>query len=491
MSEKKGIKKVFESVKTTFNNPSFTIKEQLGYSAGCFGNTMAQDMIGTFLIIFLTDYMGIAAKYITLLMLAAQVINALMDPVAGGMVDRTHSKFGQARPYVLIAPLPLCITSILLFVVPNISMSMRIVYVFIFYILFCISDAFYDMSLMAVSARMTTNPADRSSFYTVSSFATSLGSMLPGGVTPVLISMYANYEKAIYLYGALFFSLIGFAAMITPFNTLREKNLAYAKEVSVKINLKAILMNKPLLLSMLSKFLECFRQLTFGGLIYLYKQTMGAYWLSSVVGVFSVTFSYIGTALVPFFCKKFSSRTLLIAGYVYTGSFYLLLTLLGYSNVWIVGGIIAVSGATSGLLTTARKILVADSTEYMEWKTWKKLGVPVRSDGMVFAMNSLSNRIAGAVKDLLLPIGLVVIGYIEAKSIGGITLNIVQSEATLNGIFYLVTVPGVVGNLLAGGVMLFDDYTGKKKARILKELDELHEQQRLEAEKAEDSTAEV
>lgn len=491
MEKTKGIKKIVESVKQTFNNPSFTVKEQLGYAAGCFGNTMAQDMIGTFLIIFLTDYMGIAAKYITILMLVAQVMNALMDPVAGAMVDRTNTRFGQARPYVLLAPLPLSVTSILLFVVPNISMTARIVYVFVFYILFCMADTFYDMSLMTVSARMTTNPADRSSFYTVSSFATALGSMLPGGVTPILISMYAGYEQEIYLYGAILFSLIGFAVMIVPFNTLKEKNLAYTEPASVKINAKAILMNKPLLLSMLSKLLECFRQITFGGLIYLYKQTMGAYWLSTIVGVFSVTFSYIALAIVPFLCKKFSARTLLIGGYFYTGFFYLVLTFCGYSNVWIVGFMIAVSGATSGLLTTARKILVADSTEYMEWKTWKKLGTPVRSDGMVFAMNSLSNRLTSAIKDLLLPIGLVFIGYAEARTVGGFTMNIVQTEATLNGIFYLVTIPGILGNFLAGAVMFFDDYTGKKKERILKELDELHEQQRKDALEAENASAEV
>ncbi len=474
MEKKKTRGSFVAALKQAFQNPSFSPKEMLGYSAGCFGNSMGQDMVGTFLVLFLTDFMGIAAGYITLLMVAVQVINAIVDPIAGAVVDRANTPYGKARPFVLLAPLPIAITSILLFVVPNVSMVGRIIWVFVFYIIYCVADSFYDMSLMTVSARMTTNTADRKNFYTIASLGSNLGTMLPGGVVPIFISLYAGYEQQIYLIAAIFFALVGFAMMILPFNLLREKNIQLLKPVPVQINAKAILMNKPLMLSMLSKLCECFRQVTFGALTYLYKQTLGAYWLSTLVGAFSVAFAYVGLLSLPLLGKKFSSRTIMIGSYFFTGTWYLVLLLCGYSNLFLVGAMVAVSGATSQLLGATRKVLVADSIEYMEWITWKKLGIPVRSDGMVFAMNSLANRFTSAVKDMLLPIGLTMIGYVSAQSVGGVTINVVQSEATLNGIFYLVTLPSIIGNFLAGGVLLFDDYTGKKKERILAELDELH-----------------
>ncbi len=467
--------KIKNGFRKNFNNPSFTFKEQMSFASGTFGFSMAQDMVGTFLIIFLTDYMGIAAGMITVLMLVTKIANALIDPVAGTIIDRTNTRFGKARPYLLLAPLPLCVTSILLFVVPNLSMTMRIVWVFCFYIVYGISDTFYDTSILTVSTRMTTNPKDRKNFYTVAEFASTLGSMLPGGVIPIFISLYASHEQKIYLLGALLFSLIGLATMLIPFNVLREKNLVITKPVPVKINAKAIFMNRPLLLSMVSRLFEGVRQVSFGAMIFLYKQTLGAYWLSTLIGGFSAALSYVGIALVPVLGKKFSPRSLIIIGFFYTGFCYLLMLIFGYTNIWIVGLFLTISGATSGLIRTSRKVLIADSTDYMEWKTWKKLGTPIRSDGMVFAMNSMSNRITNMFKDLLLPIGLAIIGYVSARTLGGYTVTVVQTDKTLTNIFYLVTLPGVVGNFFAGAVLFFDNFTGKKKEAILAELKELHQ----------------
>jgi Na+/melibiose symporter-like transporter len=104
---------------------------------------------------------------------------------------------------------------------------------------------------------------------------------------------------------------------------------------------------------------------------------------------------------------------------------------------------------------------------------WKKHNEPIRCESMVFALNSMANRLSGLWKDLLLPAGLVIIGYISAKSFGSTTINVVQTTQTLNGIFYLLTVTGIVGNLIPALVMFFDNYTGKRKEQILSELNQM------------------
>ncbi len=210
---------------------------------------------------------------------------------------------------------------------------------------------------------------------------------------------------------------------------------------------------------------------------YFYRQTLGAFWLSTVIGFFSATFSYISIASVPYFGKKYSARDIMIGGYFFSGFFYLLLHIVGYSNLFWVGALIAFSGATTGLVRTTRNILIADSIDYMEWRTWKKYGEPVRSEGMVFAMNSFAGRINTLLRDLWLPTGLVAIGYISAKTMGGVTINVVQEEQTLNKIFYLVTIPGIAGNFLAGGIFFFDTFRGKKRTAILDELAQMRAEQ--------------
>jgi len=484
MTEKKQstISKIKESLSQAIHNPTFTVKEQLGFASGMFGNTMGQDMVGTFIVLFLTDYMGIKSAIVTFIMLVAKIANIVGDPVAGAILDRPggNIKRGKARPFLLFSPFPIAITSILLFVVPSLSYQSRLIYVFVFYLVYCISDTFYDMSLMTVSARMTNNSKDRKNFYTVAEFASTFGSMLPGGVIPLILSMpmyEGNYggQKNVYLIATAVFAAVGLGMMIIPYFTLREKTLDFKpKKEKVNLNFKAILQNKPLLLLSSAMLVDSIRQICYGALTYFYFKTLGAPWVSTVTGIISGALSYVGIALVPFLARKFSPRDLVIFGYIYTGIFYLFLLLTGYQSLALVTVIIGISGATSGLVRTSRRVLIADSTDYMEWKTWKKFGVPVRSEGMVFAVSSMANRASGFGKDLLLPIGLTMIGYISANVLpDGTTVEAVQSAKTLRGIFYLVTIPGIVGSFIPALIILFDNYTGKHRDKILHELGEM------------------
>lgn len=468
--------KLKNSIKKMANNPSFTLKEQLGYASGRFGNEMGQDVVGTFLTIFLAKYVGIEASMILVLTAVAKVVNIVCDPVAGSILDRGLRKNGKSiiKPFLLLSPFPIAVTSILLFIIPAQSLTFRIAWVFGFYLIYNVSDNFYDMSLSTMSVRMCSNPKDRKNFYTVAQFAASLGTTLPGGLIPIFISIYKEDFHAqgyIYLIAAIIFAVLGLAAMLIPYFTLKERNPTLSiKKPKVAINIKAILSNKPLLFVTGAELAESIRKVCYSALAFFYLETLGAFWLSTVVGSVSVVLNYIGMLLVPIIGKKLSSRSMMVYGYLYSGVCYLLLLLIGYKYLWIVGVLIAISGFPNGMMHAAKKIMLADSTEYMEWKTWKKHGTPVRSDGMVFAIHSMANRINGLWTSILLPLGLTIIGYVSAEVVNGQTIEVTQTPETLRKIFYLVTIPGVVGNFLPSLIMFFDKYTGKRKANILEEL---------------------
>lgn len=454
------------------HNPTFTLREQLGYSSGIMGNSMAQDVEAYALTLFLTRFMGIAASYVLILELTAKIANIIVDPLAGVILDR-KGKHGRSRAkaFTLVMPFPLAISSILLFVVPGIRLTARIVYVFVFYLIYCISDGFYDMSLSTISARMTTNPNDRKNFYTVAQFASTLGGMLPSGLIPVFVALYMDKEALIYLLFAIFFGVVGFALMIVPYFTLREKTAAaWRKETPVALNFKALMLNRPMWCLILSQIVDSVRQVCYSGLAYFYLETLDTFWMASVAGTISVTLSYLGIAAVPFIGAKLSSRDIIMYGYFYTGVLYILFLLVGYRSLLVVALIVGFAGLPNGAMSSSRNILLADSTDYMEYMTWKKYGEPVRSEAMVFALRSTAARISGFWKSLLFPAGLVLIGYVSAKSFGSTTISVVQSAETLNGIFYLITISGIVGNIVPGIIMSFDHYTGKRKERILKEL---------------------
>lgn len=464
------------------HNPTFTMKEQFGYSAGIFGNSMAQDVEAYALTLFLTRFMGIAAAYVIVLELVAKIMNVIVDPVAGIVLDRkTKGGRSYAKAASLIMPFPLAVSSILLFVVPRISLRARIVYVFVFYMIYCIADGFYDISLSTISARMTTNPKDRKNFYTVAQFASTLGGMLPSGLIPVFVAIYMEKEQAIYLIFSVIFGVLGFVFMIVPYFTLQEKTAAaWRKPAPAKLNFKALLLNKPMWCCILANVVDSIRQVCYSGLAYFYLETLGAFWLASVAGAISATLSYIGILAVPFIGNKLSSRDILMYGYLYTGILYVLFIIVGYRSLLFVILLVGFAGLPNGAMSSSRMILFADSTDYMEYMTWKKYGEPVRSEAMVFALASMSRRLCSFWKSLLFPAGLAIIGYVSAKSFGTTTIPVVQSEGTLRGIFYLITISGIAGNLIPAFIMSFDRYTGKRKEKILAELYEMRAAKELE-----------
>ena len=101
-----GVSKFKAAWSKVVNNPTFTIKEQFGYSAGIMGNSMAQDVEAYALTLFLTRFMGIAASYVLILEMVAKIANIIVDPVAGVILDR-KGKNGRSRAKMFSLVMPL------------------------------------------------------------------------------------------------------------------------------------------------------------------------------------------------------------------------------------------------------------------------------------------------------------------------------------------------------------------------------------------------
>lgn len=473
--------KLAESFRAFKNNPDFTLKEQIGFASGSFGNCMGQDCVGTYTDQFFYDYMGLKSNNIIAMKSVTTGVSLISKPIIGFLLDNAWS----AKKFMSFSAIPMTLASVLIFFVPTGSATFRLIWSFLLYLLFHVADAFYDISLLTLSARMTTDPNARKTFYTIAQFASTLGSMLPGGLVPIIIDVqkgdYAS-EKWAFFVVALIFGILGLITMVVPCLTLKERlSIQPVKEKRAEINLKVILLNKPLLLLSLSQVIDSVRQVCYATLPFFYKQTMQSYSMKTVVEVCSSTLSYIGLASVPVLGKYLSSRDMVSYGYLLTGTCYTLLALFKYKYKWIVGLLIAVGGFPNAAMGAARRILLADSADYMEWKSYHKFGTSVRNEGMIFSFNSTCTSIAGLWKDLLINFGMSLIGYKSAEIVNGESVEAVQTPETLKGIFYLVAIPGIIGNLIPGILMLFDDFNGKKKEDILEELKEIRAQRQIQA----------
>ncbi|MBR0349269.1 MAG: MFS transporter [Clostridia bacterium] len=478
------LKEKFQSFK---NNPDVALKEQVGYVSGVFGNCMGQDSVGTYTDQFMYDYMGLNSGHIVAMKSVTTGVNILIAPIVGILLDNNRSGKGNARRFMMASAIPFTLSSILLFVVPSASLTFNLLWSFILYLTFNIADTFFDVALSTLSVRMTPNAKSRKNFYTVAQIASTLGSMLPGGLVPIIIDMMDgdyNSEKWAFFSVALLFGVLGLFSMLVPCMTLKERNLVLPPktEKKVKIDYKLILLNRPLLLLSLSQCVDSIRQVCYNSLPFFYKQTLNNYGMKTFVEAGSATLSYGYLLSIPFIGKKLSSRDIVVVSYLHTGICYLLLALFGYKNLWIVGILIALGGLPNAGMNAARRVLLADSTDYMEWKSYKKYGVAQRNEGMVFAFNTMVSRISALWKELLVNGGLALIGYQSAQMVNGEMVEAVQTPETLHGIFLLVAIPGIIGNLLPALIMSFDNFTGKRKEKIMAELEEIRAESKAQLE---------
>ena len=482
------LKEKFNELK---NNPDVALKEQVGYVSGVFGNCMGQDSVSTYTDQFMYDYMGLKSSHIVTMKSVTTGVNILIAPIVGALLDNNRSTKGNARRFMMASAIPFTLSSILLFVVPSASITFNVIWSFLLFLLFNIADTFFDVALSTLSVRMTPNAKSRKNFYTIAQLASTLGSMLPGGMVPIIIELQGNdyaKEKWAFFTVALIFGVLGMFTMLVPCLTLKERNMVLPPREAkkkIKIDYKLILLNRPLLLLCLSQVIDSIRQVCYNSLPFFYKQTLNKYSMKTYVEVASSALSYGGLLSVPFVGKKRSSRDIVVWGYLHTGICYLLLLIFGYKSLWIVGILIALGGLPNAAMSAARRILLADSTDYMEWKSYKKYGIAQRNEGMVFAFNTMISRIAALWKELLVNGGLALIGYQSAQMINGEMVEAIQTPETLHGIFLLVAIPGIIGNLLPGIIMMFDNFTGKRKEKIMAELEEIRAETKAKREEFE------
>ncbi len=470
--------KAKEKLQKFMDNPDVAFKEQMGYVSGVFGNCMGQDSVSTYTDQFMYDYMGLKSSHMVAMKSTTTAVNILIAPIVGAMLDNNRSGKGNARNFMLASAIPFTFASVLLFVVPSGSLMFNLVWSFVLYLVFNIADTFYDVALSTLSVRMTPNAKSRKNFYTVAQVASTLGSMFPGWLVPIIIDAYGvdyNAQKWAFFSVALLFGIMGLITMIIPSMTLKERNIVLPPkdDKKIKIDYKLILLNRPLLLLCLCNCIGSVRRVCYNSLPFFYKQTLNKYGMKAYVEMGSSALSYAGLFSVPFLGRKLSSRDIVVAGYMLTGICYILLFIMGYGNLWVVGILIAIGGLPNAGMSAAKRVLLADSTDYMEWKSYKKYGVAQRNEGMVFAFSTMVSRIADLWKELLVNGGLALIGYQSAQMINGEMVEAVQTPETLHGIFLLVAIPGIVGNLIPGIIMMFDNFTGKRKEKIMAELEEI------------------
>lgn len=361
--------------------------EKLAYGVGDGGCNFVWTTVGSFLTLYYTDSVGISAAVVGTIMLLTRLLDGVSDLGMGVLIDRTRTRWGKARPWILWTALPMAIGLYLLFNVPTtLSYQGKIIYAFITYV---IMAAFIytacNLAYNTLLSLVTPEPKDRISMSSIRFFCTM-------GV--VLIISY-NAMKLVERFGwsgmSIIFGIIAALLLLITFFFTKERyepiENKQREPQSVSKSFKVLFKNKYFVFVTVI-FVINYTALTVlnGVRIFFVRDVLGNAGLFGVLTLSLILPRMIGNLFMPNISKIFGKWKCLMVGYVLQIIGMLIIgfmptTLSGV--IW--GSIIAGIGGvphTSGLFA-----LVADVVDYGEWKTGERI------DGLTYSATSFGMKV--------------------------------------------------------------------------------------------------
>ena len=366
---------------------TLTTWRYLGYGAGDVANNLTFSLASAFLLIYYTDVAGIAAGTAGTIFLVVRIWGGLTDLFAGARVDRTSTRWGRFRPYILFGAIPLMATNIALFTIPSgLSDSGKVIFAYASYALFSLAYSFVNIPYGSLAAAMTQRPDERAKISTIRIIAASVTILLLAIVVSPQIEGSDDLQRSLTI-TVIVIAVVGVALYLWCFLSTRETVARSTQKVSLKGTLSMMRQNRPLILL-------CSASLLFlTGMFSL--QAVGVYYARDVLGdagyyIVLTTVQTVGMILaalaVPNAVEALGKRRAYLASGV--------IAVVGGIGVAMAPGSVPAIGITAfgvlgfgmGAINTLVFALQADTVDYGEWKSG------VRAEGSNYAVLSFTRK---------------------------------------------------------------------------------------------------
>lgn len=407
-----------------------SFKERLSFGLAGLGQNMVYNYTTAYIMVFYTDVVKLLPVAVGTLMLIARVFDAVNDPIMGTIIDKTHTKKGKLIPYLKVIPVPMAVFTLLVFFVPDMSYTMRLVYAYVSFILWDLMYTVSDVPYWGLSVAITSDPNERLKLISLARILCNVGLAISIVIPPLMISYFGGGSFAYFitavamaLSGSLLFSLVGYNA---------KERTTLDKQESAPI--RVLFKNKPLMLLQLSRFLQAFRMVIATAGLYFAKYNMNDEAAFSILGGLLIAAMIHAMLVTPLLKKIFSKKQLYNYSLLLGFASHFLMFILGFENMMINYILLFVSGLSLGLNDVITYTLVGDCVDYCEYQTG------LRTEGLSFSLHTFTTKLQSAFGLFWIGIILTQVGFVE---------NAVQSSQTLNGIFSLISLYPAVASLCA------------------------------------------
>lgn len=408
------------------------LKTAAGYAVGDFGINLYFISVMTYLLYFYTDVLGISAVAAGGVFAVARFVDAVTDPLMGAIAERTRTRWGRMRPYLLFGAVPLGLITILTFTVPDLDSQGKVVWAYTTYILFGLIYTVVTIPYATLTASLTVDYQARTKLSTYRIGCAFSGGFLVSVGTMPFVSMFETEAEGFQMLMVLF-GVIATVLLLITFATTKEVVQPKQEKISLKQSLRAIVRNKPLLIVI--GIFSC------GMLSFTVRQTTTIYFFIYNVGdpsliawFFGITLGcmLLGIFAVPYLAARYGK-----AGATRLGAYLTIIACIGFyltpytevEQIFFWGSLVALGGTPVAVLGWA---MIPDTVEYAQWKHG------VRADGAIFSTASFFQKLAKTIGGAGVAFVLGLAGYVGNAPQTADALQAIHGVLTLAPIAIMV-----------------------------------------------------
>ncbi|MDU1572004.1 MAG: MFS transporter [Pantoea sp.] len=422
---------------------ALSFREKLGYGMGDAGCNMIGGAIMLFLNYFYTDVFGLAPALVGTLLLSVRVLDAITDPIMGAIADRTQSRWGRFRPWLLWISVPYVLFSVLMFTTPDWSYENKVIWAFVTYFLMSLTYTAINIPYCSLGGVITSDPGERVSCQSYRFVMVGIATLILSLSLLPMAEWFGGDDKARgYQLAMSVLALIGLGMFLFCFATVRERiRPAVPTHDALKSDLRDVWKNDQWVRILLLTFCNvCPGFIRMAATMYYVTWVMGQ---TTHFATLFISLGVIGMMIGSTLAKLLTDRWCKLKVFFWTN---IALAFFSCGFYWIDPHATVAVVVAYFLLNVLHQIpsplhwsLMADVDDYGEWKTGKRI------TGISFSGNLFFLKVGLAVAGAMVGFLLSIYGYdAGAKQ---------QSSQAVNGIMLLFTVIPGVGYLITAGVV--------------------------------------
>lgn len=440
------------------NAKPLTRREIVGYGLGDMGFNFYWTNISTFLLIFYTDTFGITAAAAATMLFVVKIFNAFTDPMIGALADRTQTRWGKFRPFLLFMPLPLAVVGVLTYSTPDFGPTGKLAWAYLTYLLLMTLYTSVNLPYSALSGVLSGDAKERNAINASRFVAGFAGGTIVTAASPRLVHWLGGGDNALgWSLTMVFWGLAAAIIFAITFSATTERvQPTQAEPSSVRQDLADLRSNRPWIL------LFFLALIIMGGITL--RMTSAAYYFKYVVNRPELLATFVpayllaaaaGTACTPLLTRFIDKRRLMIglmfASTVLSAAFLFV----DADQIALMYALQIALGLVLGPKSPLSFSMLADSADYNEWRNGR------RATGMTFAASSFAQKLGTAVAVGVIGTLFTTLGYVP---------NAAQSADSQAGIVWLMSVIPASFTLLAAVIMMFYTLDNPTMARIQADL---------------------